>query len=501
MSVKKKRLFTVVGLILLMVVVGVLYMFVPKGKEAASTDETEATEAPSITVETVDKNTVTELSMKTSDETVVLQKNDDTWNFKGDKKSPVNTELVDTMLTSLAPVTAVKELSLSDGSLADYGLDKPSLEVTATTSDGKSYTYTFGIEVPVVGGYYGQTSDNTKLYALNASIYTAFDHTKNSLMQIATAPEITADYITYINVDNRSGEDFEAEVVDEKDRVDSLSKWNVNKPYIVPVSVNVQTFNTLLDTYTTYNFASCEGYGIKDLGKYGLDKPACTITMKYYTVKSSGAEATATPAATGSSEIAEKDREYHNFSVKIGKKTKDGYYVQISGSDGVFVIATDAVKNYMEPDVYTYVDHAIYATLATKIKGFDVYTGGETIKVTRKATGETKDGVEQNEWYINNKKVDLSGDKAEETFLTPYSKGYLLETSGKISSTVKPKSDKEVLKIVYHEDKKDVTISYLPYDGENFYRVKKNSEMLFLTDKRAVDDVAKAFAGMLDLVK
>ena len=77
----------------------------------------------------------------------------------------------------------------------------------------------------------------------------------------------------------------------------------------------------------------------------------------------------------------------------------------------------------------------------------------------------------------------------------------MFELSGKITASVKPESDKEVLKIVYHEEKRDVTIRYLPYDGTNFYRVDKNGEMLFLTDKRAVDDTAKAFVDMLDLIK
>ena len=61
--------------------------------------------------------------------------------------------------------------------------------------------------------------------------------------------------------------------------------------------------------------------------------------------------------------------------------------------------------------------------------------------------------------------------------------------------------DRDCKVIVYHEENQDVTIRYLPYDGTNFYRVDKNGEMLFLTDKRAVDDTAKAFVEMLDLIK
>ncbi len=53
--------------------------------------------------------------------------------------------------------------------------------------------------------------------------------------------------------------------------------------------------------------------------------------------------------------------------------------------------------------------------------------------------------------------------------------------------------------IVYHEETRDVTVKYLPYDGTNFYRVDKDGMDYFLVDKRSVDDVVSAFESLLDL--
>lgn len=509
MSVKKKRLLTVIGLVVLMAALGVLYVFVPKGEsDTDSTDTTSESETTTIDVETIDKESVTELSMKTKDETVTLVKTEDSWQFKDDKETAVNTELVDTMLSSISPVKAVKELSLEGVTLSDYGLDNPELVITVKTAD-KSYTYSLGMEVPVVGGYYGLNSEGTKLYAINTNLYSAFSKTKKELIQMETTPEITSDYITYLKVDNKKGngfgEDFEVKEVAKSERVDSSSKWNIIKPYKYPVAVNTSTFTTLLDVYTTYSFSSCMGYSIEDDKKFGFDNPTATITMKYYSVKS-GAEPTPTPESTtatttSESEIPEKDREYHDLKVIIGKKVNDEYYITLDGYKGIYTISAESVESYLKPDVYTYMDHCIYTKLATDLRGFDAYVGDKKISVTRKSTGEKKDGVAQNEWTLNGKKVDTEAEEDETKFLTPFSKAYLFELSGKIKSSVKPESDKEVLKIVYHEEKRDVTIRYLPYDGTNFYRVDKNGEMLFLTDKRAVDDTAKAFVDMLDLIK
>ncbi len=53
--------------------------------------------------------------------------------------------------------------------------------------------------------------------------------------------------------------------------------------------------------------------------------------------------------------------------------------------------------------------------------------------------------------------------------------------------------------IVFHEEKRDVTVRYLPYDGTNFYRVDKDGMDYFLVDKRSVDDVVTAFGSLPEL--
>ena len=56
-------------------------------------------------------------------------------------------------------------------------------------------------------------------------------------------------------------------------------------------------------------------------------------------------------------------------------------------------------------------------------------------------------------------------------------------------------------KIVYHEANRDVTVTYRPYDGTNFYRVDKNGMDYFLVDKLSVDAVIEAFKTLPDVVE
>ena len=119
--------------------------------------------------------------------------------------------------------------------------------------------------------------------------------------------------------------------------------------------------------------------------------------------------------------------------------------------------------------------------------------------MTRTATGEKNSaGKETNKWTVNGKEVP---DDKEEDFLSPYSKAYLLEFSSFAKKDVKPASNKPVLKIVYHEANRDVTVTYRPYDGTNFYRVDKNGMDYFLVDKLSVDAVIEAFKTLPDVVE
>lgn len=75
----------------------------------------------------------------------------------------------------------------------------------------------------------------------------------------------------------------------------------------------------------------------------------------------------------------------------------------------------------------------------------------------------------------------------------------MLEFTSAAKDSVKPESKDPVLTAVYHEEGRDVTVRYLPYDGTNFYRVDKDGMDYFLVDKMSVDAVIEAFESLSDL--
>lgn len=503
MSKKKKNLFTLLGLCVLLAVCIVLYFVVPKNKdkEAGETDTAEESK-DTIVVDEIDSATITKVEIRKSGKTTLaLVKKDDEWRFSENRDIPLDSESVTALFNCLNPVAATKTLDKEGAKLEEYGLDNPSMTIKLTAA-GKEYQYDLGISVPVEGGYYGLASSGDKIYCMKDTLFSTFDINQNTLIKKDELPEIKDDYMTYIHVDNKKGRDFEAKAVGESERVADYSSWNITKPYARPLATSMKDWSTTLGYFNSWTLGELVQYGCEDLSKYGLENPVSVVTVKYFEVKDGYTPAaTATPSASDSlagneteAVVPEKYRKYKTIQLFIGNKKNDAYYVCLNGSKNVYTMTGDVVKNMIELDAYTSMDHCVYATLATKIKGFDVTYGNTAMKITRTAAKEEekKDDANENNniWHINGKKVPA---EEEDTFLTPYSAAYLLEFTAKADDSVKPESNKPVLTIVYHENGRDVTVKYLPYDGTNFYRVDKDGMDYFLVDKRSVDDIITKF--------
>lgn len=506
MSKGKKKIVTLVSLCLLMAAAICLYFFLPKGE----TDDEEDSSAEVVNVVNIDKEKITAVHIQSEDgEEISLSKEGEDWKLEGLPEAPVDAEAVEAMFEGLSPVTSSKELEAGESGLSEYGLDKPQMTVQLTTSDGEQYEFKFGGSVPVKGGNYGLFSSSDKVYTFTDTLLSAFQVERNSLIEKEEVAEINADYLTYISVKNGTEDTFEAKIVSDDKKVDAYTNWIISKPYKKPLAGScTNDWNTLQGFFTSVSFQELAEYDCQDFSKYGLDQPAASAEVKYFELKDGYElpETTAEPASSSqankntnkTSLVPEKYRDNKSYTLYIGDKTDEGdYYVRLKGSDHVYTMSGESVESITGVDAYTYMDHSVYSTLATDIKGYEVTLGesGKKISVTH-STEKGDDDKEKNVWTLNGKAVS---DENEEAFLTPYSKAFLLEFTSSAKASVKPESKKPVLTAVYHEEGRDVTVTYYPYDGTNFYRVDKNGMDYFLVDKLAVDDVIEAFASLLEL--
>lgn len=531
MSSKKKNIVTLIVLSAILVVCLVLYFLMPsKGENKDEKD----TDKEQITIDTITTDTIKSMTFEKEGNVVwTLSHAKDSWKFAEDASVPVNEEKVTAITDALNPVKATQKIEEGAEDLDNYGLQSPAMTFTVTAKDGREYVYQIGMKVPKENmGYYSKSNASDTIYCLDDTLVASIDIKKNAMIKMDTLPEIETDYMTYIQIDNQKGSDFEAKLVSDKEKVDFYSNWNITKPYAKPLATSASEWNNILGYFNALAYTELVEYRSNQLKKYGLEQPSSVITVKYYEPKKGYTPtATATPNAvvTGDSSsktsylIPEDKREYKTLILCVGDKTKDGYYVCEKGSNHVYKMNQDVVENMTKLDAYQSMDHCVYSVLATSIKGYDVTYGNTTLKVTRTPVKEkdtatktatpspaaseeqgtavenTSDKNQKNIWKLNGKKIS---DEDENDFLTPYSTAYLLEYSEKaVDGEVKAKSNKPVLTIVYHEKKRDVTIQYLPYDGTNFYRVDKNGMDYFLVDKLLVDDIIEKFKGIEKLAK
>lgn len=537
MSGKKKNVVTLIVLCALLVVCLVLYFVIPRNtgeKEDNTADTTEEqSDSESISLDSIATDQIKSVTVTKKKKKVwSLKKKNKSWSLVGKEAAPVNEETVSSILENVKPVTATQKFENQSGDLSLYGLDKPELTISIVTTDGATYHYEIGSEVPKSDmGYYGKCSGRDEIYCLNSAFVKAFDVSGTSLIKMDELPEIDKDYLTAITVQNKEGKDFAAKKVSDAEKVDFYSNWNITAPYAMPLATSQSEWSTVLGYFTSLTYEEMVEYDSRNLQKYGLKNPQAVISVNYYQAKKGYTpSATATPDANAlgnsSSEssyvIPENKRDYKSLHLYVGKKTGDSYYVCEQGKKNVYKMSAGTVENITGLDAYTNMDHCVYSVLATSIKGYDVTYGDTTLKVTRKsvtkddsesaatpeatptatengtAVGNATDSSQKNIWTLNGKKIS---DDDERDFLSPYSLAYLLEYSGKAKDSVKPESEEPVLTIVYHEDKRDVTVKYLPYDGINFYRVEKNGMDYFLVDKLSVDDVIEKFKGIEKFAK
>lgn len=514
MSSKKKNLIVLCVLSVVLIGCLLLYFWMPSRNSDGEGGDS-GQKSDEIVVDTISTESIAQISFqKEGTEVWSVNHKKDIWKFTNDASIPVNDEKMSKITEALNPVTATTKLEESN--LKDYGLEAPSMMLTITATDGREYQYKIGMKVPKENmGYYALSNAGNTIYCLNEALIDAVNVEQIQMIKMDTLPGIETDYMTYINVHNAKGKDFEAKRVSDKEKVDFYSNWNITKPYEKPLATSATNWSKTLGFFNGLTYTELVEYKANTLEKYGLKSPSSVITVKYYEAKEGYTPtATATPSTlvTGNSSgqssylIPKDKREYKTLILCIGKKTKTGYYVCEKGSTTVYKMNSDVVENMTKLDAYESMDHCVYSVLATSIDGYDVTYGDTKLHITRTpekntdsaekpdsnqkgtAVENTSDKNVKNIWKLNGKRIS---EDDENDFLTPYSTAYLLEFSSVADK--KKKSEKPVLTIVYHEKQRDVTVKYLPYDGVNFYRVDKNGMDYFLVDKLLVDDIIEKF--------
>lgn len=472
MTKQTKQMVTILILCILLIAAGVGY-FVLIRHQAAQEQQEETADSEETPLYELSSDDVKQLSFQNDKAELSMVKQKGTWKLADDGEYPLDQDLIVEMVDEMAGATADRVVTENCEDLAEYDLDDPELSIQATDTSGKQTTLVVGMESISGGGRYACCGEDTsKIYIISTSIYTSFDYSLEQMMELPDIPAVKAEKVTHLKIASRKGKGFEA-VYDKKNSpYKDIYSWEIDQPYSQPVAGDQDQLQTLFENYAELSF--CEGVTYRSepekLSRYGLDNPAYEITI----------------------ETAKK-----SVRLLVGDKKKDksGYYVQLAGEDGVYLMDTDTVELLVDITPMNYVYQRLYAGSQEQLRSVELSYKGKnySFAVTKKKADSDSDSTEEEYTYTikqNGKKVDA------DAFAGAFEAVSNLAPNGEIDSAVEPSGDGKVAEFIFHEKKKDVTLTVYPYDNKNFYRIKVDDVMQFVVDIRTVDSIVDSFVSL-----
>ena len=428
MTVKKKKkgkglLFAVLILIVLLVLYFVIDLQQKKADQEAETEETEESSLPvSVTEDEIAKVTV-----KNGDVTMTYTKSDDTWTYEEDHDFPLDESAVDTKMSKLTSLTVDRVLE-SPEDLSEYGLDEPKQEVTVLKTDGTTFTLYIGNQNSSNNDFYVKVDDGADVYTIPASSVNVFDMQPYDVAKADTFPTLESTNIRNIKVEKEDGTvEFASD--------ETATSWTVKDQDGNEEKAGTTAASDLTTAVSSLSYKDFVDYKGDDLTRYGLDKPAETVTVvteeteaeteeeteseeesevasesepvsetektaesetgsEEPTTEAVSETETATEAVTEAETEAESESETETeteepktievtTTLLIGNTNDDGdYYVKLADNNGVYTMSESTLEKLLNVDVLDYVSLYLNDVPMTNMKSLEVTYQGETKTLT-----------------------------------------------------------------------------------------------------------------------
>ncbi len=312
-SAKKKKKNKFLPLIILVCVLAVLlivYAALSSANRKAEEEEAArlAEENEDVMIAEYEAETMTHLSyQKSGGDELSFTCTNSSWSWDGDSHFPLNQNLLSTMATAIAKIAV--ECSVDEGAEADYGLDNPAYTIKVEYDGGTAHTYKIGDYNSFNSCYY--FSADGEMYMIKSGLTSYFSYTLDSLMNYDTLP--TADWsdMTYVESVDVTKNGTKVSVTGDEEK------------------------EAALELVKKLTLRTCADYYAKEYERdyYGLDG-ANAVTVNYKKAK------------TTTDESGNESTVYlsTSYTVTIGSKTEEGYYVSPDKSDIVYLESTEAVE-------------------------------------------------------------------------------------------------------------------------------------------------------------
>ncbi|MFT4144511.1 MAG: DUF4340 domain-containing protein [Mobilitalea sp.] len=487
---KKRNIVTMISLLFILAALLVIYLLV--SKTPAATDDAEEV-TPAIDLAAVDTTQLKSLHYVREDTDLTLILKDEVWISEKEPERPINQDYVEAILNAIDDIKADRLIMENPESLADYGLAEPMAVLEANLQDGTTVTVKVGNEAGDSLGYYGMVNEDGTVYLLPIEIGSALQYNDTEMTAVEEATTIEAANITSLTVNKGDGEKFELKYAedDKLDNAGTNNPWQLLSPYGEGYTAVTTEVTDFLANYTTFTYLKCVDYKGEDLEQYGLEEPAATINLEYFTTRTETLETPETDPDTGE-EITEKTyKDEQVYTAYIGDKNEDGdYYIRVEGSNLIYTIGASEIDTMLSPDAFSIVNSYIDIPSIDSVDQVVIESKDQTytLKMER-STEENAEGEEETTtgYYYNTDTVE------EDAFKTLYQSIISLTYDAEVKDAVDTEGVQPYLALSFQvsgEQETTLETTFLPYD-DSFYLVEKDGKAYFLVDKRKVEDMLK----------
>lgn len=115
-------------------------------------------------------------------------KEDGAWCNAEDRSASIQQSMVENLLTYITHITSETAIPEPED-LSQYGLDEPSMTITATLENGESIILHIGERNSITGDYYLQVSGDDTVYTVSSSLVSTFEKTPEDFVEEETETE------------------------------------------------------------------------------------------------------------------------------------------------------------------------------------------------------------------------------------------------------------------------------------------------------------------------
>lgn len=253
---------------------------------------------------------VTALELKRPDDTVTATRDGDAWRLTSPVSARGNRGTVDETLTTILTAKIDREIDPAPASLAEFGLDKPSAQVTLTLKDGQRVGIDLGAKSPTGVWVYAREHDKSAVFVLSDSVLRdatrpVADFRDRTILAFDRAGVTGVDIVS-------DGETIAVEAAD--------GRWRITRPVALPADTT--EMNDLLEKLATAQVKEFVAEAPPSRARYGLDRP---LRLSVHTGK-------------------DKDRATRTLLVGRVDADKKGVYAMREGESSVLLLPEEVGK-------------------------------------------------------------------------------------------------------------------------------------------------------------